>query len=57
MILTALDNRKGPHTLMFPALFTAYNSFVSEKIEDFNSSFYYDAPQNILNTYLTGIIE
>lgn len=57
MILTALDNRKGPHTLMFPALFTAYNSFVSEKIEDFNISFYYDAPQNILNTYLTDIIE
>ena len=42
---------------MFPALFTAYNSFVSEKIEDFNISFYYDAPQNILNTYLTDIIE
>ena len=38
-------------------LYTSYNSFVSEKIEDFNSSFYYDAPQNILNTYLTGIIE
>ena len=57
MILTALDNRKGPHTLTFPALFAAYNSFVSEKIEDFNSSFYYDAPQNILNAYLTGTIE
>ena len=57
MILTALGNRKGPHTLTFPALFAAYNSFVSEKIEDFNSSFCYDVPQNILNTYLTGIIE
>ena len=42
---------------IIPALFAAYNSFVSEKIENFNSSFYYDAPQNILNTYLTGIIE
>jgi hypothetical protein len=39
------------------ALFAAYNSFVSEKIQDFNSSFYYDAPQNILNAYLYGIIE
>ena len=39
------------------ALFEAYNSFVCEKIEDFNSSFYYDAPQNILNAYLTGTIE
>ena len=29
---------------------------VSDKIEDFNSSFYYDAPQNILNAYLEGNI-
>lgn len=36
------------------ALIAAYNSFVSDKIEDFNSSFYYDVPQNILNTYLDG---
>ena len=27
------------------------------KIEDFNSSFYYDAPQNILNAYLDGKLE
>lgn len=39
------------------ALFEAYNSFVSEKIDDYNSSFYYDAPQNILNTYIDGKIE
>ena len=39
------------------ALFSAYHSFVTEKIEDFNSSFYYDAPQNILNAYLTGVLE
>lgn len=39
------------------ALFAAYNSFVSDKIENFNSSFYYDAPQNILNAYLYGVIE
>lgn len=39
------------------ALFSVYNSFVSDKIEGFNSSFYYDAPQNILNAYLYGIIE
>lgn len=39
------------------ALFAAYHSFVSDKIQDFNSSFYYDAPQNILNAYLTGRIE
>ena len=39
------------------ALFEAYHSFVTDKIEDFNSSFYYDAPQNILNAYLYNEIE
>lgn len=39
------------------ALFEAYNSFVSDKIDDYNSSFYYDAPQNILNAFLDGKIE
>lgn len=39
------------------ALFEAYHSFVSDKIEDYNSSFYYDAPQNILNAFLDGKIE
>lgn len=39
------------------ALFEAYNSFVSDRIDDYNSSFYYDAPQNILNAFLTGEIE
>lgn len=38
------------------ALFAAYQSFVSDLIEDFNSSFYYDAPQNILNAYLRGSV-
>lgn len=39
------------------ALFEAYNSFVSDKIQDFNSSFYYDAPQNILNAFFDGKVE
>lgn len=39
------------------ALFEAYNSFVSDKIDDYNSSFYYDAPQNILNAFLYDEIE
>lgn len=39
------------------ALFEAYNSFVSDKIDDYNSSFYYDAPGNILNAYLYNEIE
>ncbi len=39
------------------ALQEAYHSFVSGKIDDYNSSFYYDAPQNILNAYLYQEIE
>lgn len=39
------------------ALFEAYHSFVSDKIDDYNSSFYYDAPQNILNAFMDGKIE
>ncbi len=39
------------------ALFEAYHSFVSDKLDDYNSSFYYDAPQNILNAFLEGKLE
>lgn len=39
------------------ALMQGYNSFVSDKIDDYNSSFYYDAPQNILNAFIDGFIE
>lgn len=39
------------------ALIEGYNSFVSELIDDYNSSFYYDNPQNILNAYLYGEVE
>ena len=39
------------------ALFEAYHSYVCGKIDDYNSSFYYDAPQNILNAFLDGRIE
>ena len=38
-------------------LLAVYNSFVSKKIDDYNSSFYYESPQYILNTYLTNEIE
>lgn len=42
---------------LIDALMQAYHSFVSDKIDDYNSSFYYDAPQNILNTFLYGEVE
>ncbi len=32
-------------------------TFVSDKTDDYNSSSYYEVPQNILNTYLDGKIE
>jgi hypothetical protein len=35
-------------------LIDVYNSKVSELIENYNSSFYYDNPQSILATYLNG---
>lgn len=39
------------------ALFEAYNSFVSDKIDDYNSSFYYDSPQNIFNAFIDNMLE
>lgn len=48
---------KEKHMDIIDALFAAYNSYVSDKIQDFNSSFYYDAPQNILNAFMNGKIE
>ena len=39
------------------ALFEVYNSFICKLIDDYNGSFYYENPQFILNTYLTGKIE
>lgn len=44
-------------TDVITALFSAYHSFVTEKIEDYNSSFYYENPQYILNSYLYNSLE
>lgn len=54
-LILGISREKG--ICIIDALFDAYNSFVSEKIDDYNSSFYYDAPQNILNAFLDGKIE
>jgi len=54
LILGAMENHNSDAVT---ALIQVYNSFVSEKIQDYNSSFYYDNPQNILNAYLDGKIE
>jgi len=39
------------------ALFSVYNSFISEKIDDYNSSFYYEYSKNILISFLQGKID
>lgn len=54
-LILGISKEKGMDII--DALFAAYNSFVSHKIENFNSSFYYDVPQNILNAFLDGKIE
>ena len=41
---------------LMDALFLAYRSFVSGKIDDYNSSFYYENPDNILLAFLDGRI-
>lgn len=39
------------------ALMNVYNSFLSAKIDDYNSSFYYDNPEAIFTSYTSGEIE
>lgn len=35
-------------------LITVYNSWIADKIDDYNSSFYYDSPDCIYQSYLVG---
>lgn len=39
------------------ALIEVYNSVISEKIDDYNSSLYYESPAYITEAYLSGIME
>ena len=36
------------------ALSEVYNSWLSRKIEDFNGSVYYESPEYLFQSYLTG---
>ncbi len=49
-----LEIAKAEKVDVVTALFSAYQSFVSGKIEDFNSSFYYENPQYIYTAYSEG---
>lgn len=39
------------------ALFEVYASFICDLIDDYNGSFYYENPQFMLDTYLSGKVE
>lgn len=54
-LIIGIEKEKKIDTI--DALMEGYNSFVSDKIDDYNSNFYYDAPQNILNAFIDGKIE
>lgn len=41
-------------TAIIDTLESVYGSFICDLIEDYNSSFYYDNPQTIFQTYLNG---
>ena len=41
-------------TVVVDALINVYNSFISSKIDDYNSSMYYENPSYLLECYLEG---
>lgn len=43
---------KYEKTDVIDALMKVYNSFISEKIDDYNSSMYYENPSYLLNCYI-----
>ena len=47
--VSAVENKP-----LIDTLSTVYNSWLSRKIEDFNSSVYYESPPYLLQAYLTG---
>lgn len=51
LILMAVDNEPGN---VIDTLLKVYGSKVSDLIEDYNSSFYYENPQTIYETYRCG---
>lgn len=40
--------------LYIKTLITVYNSWITDKIDDYNSSFYYETPECIYQSYLIG---
>jgi len=49
-----IDLHKKEHGLIVDTLIAVYNSWLSLKIEDFNSSIYYESPAYLFHSYLAG---
>lgn len=52
LILNVLQYKKSDDVI--DVLFEVYNSWISRKIEDLNSSLYYENPDYIFQSYLVG---
>ena len=52
VIVNAIGRKGLQHII--EALHAVYNSWLSRKIENFNSSIYYESPQYLLQSYITG---
>ncbi len=51
-----LGAAREQNTDIITTLINVYNSFISEKLDDYNSSFYYEVPSIILLSYLDNEI-
>ena len=49
-----IDVSKIENKSLVDILFEVYNSWLSRKIEDFNSSIYYESPAYLFQSYLAG---
>ncbi len=49
-----IDVSKKGNKPLIEALIEVYNLWLSRKIEDFNSSIYYESPEYLFQSYLTG---
>lgn len=49
-----IDISKEENNQLIEILIKVYNSWLSRKIEDFNSSIYYESPEYLFQSYLTG---
>lgn len=50
----SVNNKSKPLSLTQQSLVTVYNSWIADKIDDYNSSFYYDSADCIYQSYLIG---